>query len=207
MPPHPFSAAVAHLSNACPRLAQVIDQVGPCTLEPTTELFPSIVRAVIAQLISTAAAKTISGRVSAAVSGKLTPARILAVPDEQLRGCGLSGAKVRSLRAAAELFGSTRGLNAKLLAATDDEVRATLLPLPGIGPWTLDMLLMFSFARPDILPVGDFGIRAGVKDLFRLKTLPDAAKLTKLTRHWQPYRTVACWYVWQARGLPQTGDE
>jgi DNA-3-methyladenine glycosylase II len=212
MPPHPFSAvaraAEAHLGTACPRLAQVIARVGPCTLEPTTQLFPAIVRAVVAQLISTAAAKTITARVTAAVSGKLTPARILATPDEQLRDCGLSGAKLRSLKATAELFASTRGLNAKLLAATDDEVRATLLPLPGIGPWTLDMLMMFSLARPDVLPVGDFGIRAGVKDLFRLKALPDAAKLTKLTRHWQPYRTVACWYVWRTRGwVPQSGDE
>ena len=204
MPPHPFTtvarAAEAHLKAACPRLAPVMARVGPCTLEPAPDLFPAVARAVVAQLISTAAAKTISGRVAAAVAGPLTPARLLATPDDTLRACGLSGAKLRSIRAAAELFAGTPGLNDRLLAATDDEVRATLLPLPGIGPWTVDMLLMFSLARPDVLPVGDFGIRAGVKDLFRLKALPDAAKLTKLTRHWRPFRTVACWYVWRIRG-------
>lgn len=204
MSEHPFTAtlrtAEAHLTAACPRLAPVIDCVGPCTLEPATDLFASVVRAVVAQLISSAAAKTISGRVAAAVGNKVTPARIQAVPDEKLRACGLSGAKLRTIRAVAELFGGTRGLTKKLLTASDDEVRATLLPLPGIGPWTLDMLLMFSLGRPDVMPVGDFGIRTGVKELFKLKTLPDAAKLTKVTNHWQPYRTVACWYVWRSRG-------
>lgn len=204
MSEHPFTAtlrtAEAHLTAACPRLAPVIERVGPCTLTPTTDLFAAVVRAVVAQLISSAAAKTISGRVAAAVGNKITPARIQAVPDEQLRACGLSGAKLRTIRAVADLFGGTRGLTKKLLAASDDEVRDTLLPLPGIGPWTLDMLLMFSLGRPDVMPVGDFGIRAGVKELFKLKTLPDAAKLTKVTTHWQPYRTVACWYVWRSRG-------
>lgn len=212
MPEHPFTTvardAQAHLAAVCPRLAPVIARVGPCTLEPTTDLFAAVVRAIIAQLISTAAAKTITGRVMAAVGNKLTPARVQATPDEPLRACGLSGAKLRAIRAAAALFGGTRGLNKKLLAAPDEVVRETLLALPGVGPWTVDMLLMFSLARPDVLPVGDFGIRAGVKDLFNLRTLPDAAKLIKVTKAWRPYRTVACWYVWRTRGwVPQSGDE
>jgi DNA-3-methyladenine glycosylase II len=212
MTPPPFTAtlraAEAHLSAACPRLAPVVARVGPCTLEQSTDLFRSVVRAVIAQLISTAAAKTISGRVAALVKNKLTPANMLAVTDDQWTLCGVSGGKRRAIRAAAELFAATRGLNAKLLKATDDEVRDLLLPLPGIGPWTLDMLMMFSLGRPDVLPVGDLGIRAGVKDLFKLKALPDAAKLTKLAAPWRPYRTVACWYVWRTRGwVPQSGDE
>ncbi len=204
MPTHPFTAtlraAEAHLSAACPRLAPVIARVGPCTLEQATDLLPAIVRAVIAQLISTAAAKTISGRVAAAVKNKITPANMLAVTDDQWKVCGVSGGKRRAIRAAAELFAGTRGMNRKLLTATDEQVRDILLPLPGIGPWTLDMLKMFSLGRPDVLPVGDLGIRAGVKDLFKLKALPDAAKLTKLAKVWQPYRTVACWYVWRTRG-------
>jgi DNA-3-methyladenine glycosylase II len=193
-------AAEAHLPVACPRLAPVIARVGPCTLEQATDVFPSIVRAVIAQLISTAAAKTITARVAAQVKNRMTPANVLALTDDQWKLCGVSGGKRRAIRAAAELFAGTRGLNRKLLTATDDEVRDLLLPLPGIGPWTLDMLMMFSLGRPDVLPVGDLGIRAGVKDLFRLKQLPDPAKLTKLTQTWRPYRTVACWYVWRSRG-------
>jgi DNA-3-methyladenine glycosylase II len=204
MPTHPFTDtlrdAEAHLSAACPRLAPVIARVGPCTLEQATDVFPAIVRAVVAQLISTAAAKTISGRVAAMVKNKITPANMLAVTDDQWKACGVSGGKRRAIRAASELFAGTRGMNKKLLTASDEEVRDLMLPLPGIGPWTLDMLMMFSLGRPDVLPVGDMGIRAGVKDLFNLRALPDAAKLTKLAKAWQPYRTVACWYVWRSRG-------
>lgn len=204
MSTHPFTAtlraAEAHLSAACPRLAPVIAHVGPCTLEQRTDVFASVVRAVIAQLISTAAASTISGRVAAMVKNKITPATMLAMTDEQWKLCGVSGGKRRAIRAAAELFAGTRGLNRKLLEGTDEHIRELLLPLPGIGPWTLDMLMMFSLGRPDVLPVGDLGIRAGVKELFKLRELPDPAKLTKLTKVWQPYRTVACWYVWRRRG-------
>lgn len=204
MSTHPFTAtlraAESHLTATCPRLGPVITRVGPCTLEQRTDVFASIVRAVIAQLISTAAAKTISGRVAAVVRNKVTPATMLAMTDDQWKLCGVSGGKRRAIRAAAELFAGTRGMNKKLLEGTDDQVRDILLPLPGIGPWTLDMLMMFTLGRPDVLPVGDLGIRAGVKELFNLRTLPDAAKLTKLTKVWQPYRTVACWYVWRTRG-------
>ncbi len=204
MSTHPFTtslrSAEAHLSAACPRLAPVIARVGPCSLEMTTDVFASTVRAVIAQLISTAAATTISGRVTALVKNKITPANILALTDDQWKLCGVSGGKRRAIRAVADLFAGTRGMNRKLLEATDEQVREILLPIPGIGPWTLDMLMMFSLGRPDVLPVGDMGIRAGVKDLFKLRTLPDATKLTKLAKVWQPYRTVACWYVWRTRG-------
>lgn len=204
MSTHPFTAtlraAEAHLSAACPRLAPVITRVGPCGLEMATDVFASTVRAIIAQLISTAAAKTISGRVAVLVKNKITPANMLALTDDQWKLCGVSGGKRRAIRAVAELFAGTRGMNRKLLEATDEQVRDILLPLPGIGPWTLDMLMMFSLGRPDVLPVGDMGIRAGVKELFKLKTLPDSTKLTKLAQVWQPYRTVACWYVWRTRG-------
>lgn len=204
MSTHPFTAtlraAETHLTTACPRLGPVIARVGPCALEQRTDVFASIVRAVIAQLISTAAATTISGRVAAVVKNKITPANMLSVTDDQWKACGVSGGKRRAIRAAAELFAGTRGMNKKLLDATDEQVRDILLPLPGIGPWTLDMLMMFTLGRPDVLPVGDMGIRAGVKELFNLRALPDAAKLTKLTAVWRPYRTVACWYVWRSRG-------
>jgi DNA-3-methyladenine glycosylase II len=204
MSPHPFTAvaraAEAHLSAACPLLAPWVERIGPCTLEPTTDVFAALVRAVIAQLISTAAAKSISGRLYAALNNRVTPARLLALTDEQLKACGISGGKAASLRGIAQAFAATRGLNRRLLEAEDDTVRDILLPLKGVGPWTVDMLLMFSLGRPDVLPVGDLGVRAGVKDLFRLRQLPDAKKLTRLTEHWRPYRTVASWYLWRTRG-------
>jgi DNA-3-methyladenine glycosylase II len=200
----PFAAvaleAQTHLSAACPRLAPVIARVGPCTLEPTTDVFAALVRSVIAQLISTAAAKSISGRLFAVLKNRVTPTRLLALTDEQFKACGISGGKMASMRGIAQAFADTRGLNRKLLLADDAGVRAVLLPLKGVGPWTVDMLLMFSLGRPDVLPVGDLGVRAAVKDLFRLRDLPDAKKLTKLAEPWRPYRTVASWYLWRSRG-------
>jgi DNA-3-methyladenine glycosylase II len=192
-------AAEAHLTAACPRLAPVIARVGPCTLEPTTDVFAALVRSVVAQLISTAAARSISGRLVAALRNRVTPARLLALSDEQLQACGLSGGKRKTLRGIAEQFAGTRRMNHTLLTADDDRVREILLPLHGVGPWTVDMLLMFSLGRPDVLPVGDLGVRAAAKDLFRLRELPDAKKLTKLAAPWRPYRTVASWYLWRAR--------
>jgi DNA-3-methyladenine glycosylase II len=209
---HPFSsvatAAEAHLKLACPRLSPWVEKIGTCTLEPTTDVFAALMRSVIAQLISSAAAKSISGRLFAALKNRVTPARLLALTDEQMKACGISGGKMTSLRGIARHFADTRGLNRKLLLADDDGVRDVLLPLKGVGPWTVDMLLMFSLGRPDVLPVGDLGIRAAVKDLFRLRQLPDAKKLTKLAAPWRPYRTVACWYLWRTRGwVPQSGEE
>ena len=193
-------AAQAHLTAACPRLRHVITRVGPCTLAPTTDVFAALVRSVVSQLISTAAAKSIAAKLHTALQNRVKPTRLLALTDEQLHRCGLSAGKRKTLKGIAELFQTNRHMNRTLLNADDDRVREILLPLHGVGPWTADMLLMFSLGRPDVLPVGDLGVRAGVKDLFRLRTLPDAKKLTRLTVHWRPYRSFASWYLWQSRG-------
>jgi DNA-3-methyladenine glycosylase II len=200
-------AAQKHLLLACPRLAPIITRVGPCTLEPTTDVFAALVRAVVSQLISSAAAKSISAKLTQALKGRVVPSRMLALNDDQFQACGVSASKRRTLRGIAELFASTRGMNRILLEAEDDRVREILLPLYGVGPWTVDMLLMFSLGRPDVLPVGDLGIQAAVKELFRLRDLPDAKKLTKLAEPWRPYRTVASWYLWCTReGVPESGE-
>jgi DNA-3-methyladenine glycosylase II len=192
--------AEAHLRKAEPRFAPIIDAVGPCTLVCETNLFRSLARAIVSQLISTAAARTINERLEVALKRKVLPSRLLALSDEELRGCGISGGKSKSLRALADLFQRTRGLNAKLLAADDDTIRELLLPLHGIGPWTIDMFLIFAMGRPDVWPVGDLGVRAGMKDVFKLKELPDAKAMAKLAEPWRPYRTYAAWYLWRSRG-------
>ena len=206
---HPFvsvaRAAELHLAEAEPRLAPLIAGIGPCSLLPEPDVFRGLVRAVLAQLISTAAAKSITAKVEKAVGNRLTPATLGKLTDEQLQACGVSTGKRKTLRGVVELFQSKRGM-AKLIAEGDDDaVRGHLLPLHGVGPWTVDMVLIFCLGRPDVLPVGDFGVRAGVKDLFKLRSLPDAAKLTRLTKAWRPYRTVASWYLWRSRGwVPQS---
>jgi len=164
------------------------------------------VQAVVGQLISTAAARSIHARIVSAVGGRVTPTRIMAISPEALQACGLTWGKVASIRNAAELFRSTRGLNKKLLVADQESIREILLPLKGIGPWTIDMLLMFALGKPDVLPTGDLGIRAAVQTLCGLPALPDAKELTAIAAPWRPYRTVACWYLWRSRGfVPQSG--
>ena len=193
------TAAEVHLVAVEPRFGPLIDAHGPCSLTPEPDLFRGLVRAVIAQLISTAAARSITAKFEASLKCKLTPTRVLARTDEQMQACGLSGAKRKTIRGIAELFASTRGLNATLTKADDAFVRSTLLPLHGIGPWTVDMLLIFCLGRPDVWPVGDLGVRLAIQDLYRMRKLPDAKKLTKLAKPWQPYRTFAAWYLWRSR--------
>lgn len=192
--------AERHLKT-CPTLAPVVAQVGPCTLRPDPDLFASLVRAVIGQLISTAAARTIHGRLCDALKGKVTPRRLAALSDDALKACGISGGKAKALRGLAAAF-TPRSFVKRLAAADDATARAMLLPLHGVGPWTVDMIAMFAVPwRPDILPVGDLGVRAGVKDLFGLPELPTARQLTEIAEPWRPYRTVACWYIWKSRGF------
>lgn len=201
-------AAEAHLSSNSPDFAGLIRHIGPCTFAPDPDLFAVLMRAVIAQLISTAAAKSITLKFQAALKGKVTPARVATLTAEQLKACGISGAKQKTVHGLAAHFRGTRGLTKKLVAATDDDVRRMLLPLYGVGPWTVDMLLMFGLGRPDVLPVGDLGLRAGARDLFGLAELPDPPTLTMLAEPWRPYRAVATWFLWRRRGwVPQSGAD
>ena len=189
-----------HLRGVGGPLLPVLDAVGPCTLSPDPDVFAALVRAVIGQLISTAAARSITSRLEAALKGKVTPGRLLKLSDDDLRACGIARTKAAAMRGLAEAF-TPRGFAKKLAAADDAGARELLLPLKGVGPWTVDMVAMFACPwRPDVLPVGDLGIRAGVRDLFKLDALPDKVTLTALAEPWRPYRTVACWYVWRSRG-------
>jgi len=203
MTDHPFvavaRAAERHLVAVEPRFAPLVAGLGPCTLIPDGDLFRGLVRAVIAQLISTAAAQSITAKVEAAVRGKLTPAALGKLTDERLQACGVSTGKRKTLRGIIEFVGG-RGVAKRLLAADDDTLRSTLLDLHGVGPWTVDMVQIFCLGRSDVWPVGDLGVRTAAKDVFGLRTLPDAKRMTVLAKPWRPYRTVAAWYLWRSRG-------
>jgi DNA-3-methyladenine glycosylase II len=198
-------AAEAHLSAASPVFAAVIAKVGPCTLTPNPDVFRVLVGSLIAQFISTAAARAIRGRLEDRLQGNITPRRLLNLTDADLKACGISGGKAKAIRGVAERF--TRRRFADELAAADDlAARALLLPLHGVGPWTVDMLLIFSVSRLDVWPVGDFAIRAGIRDLFGLKGMPGTKELEAIAEPWRPYRSVAAWYIWRSRGfVPQSG--
>ncbi|MGL4551143.1 MAG: DNA-3-methyladenine glycosylase family protein [Gemmataceae bacterium] len=206
MAANPWTAARRHLSRSDDTLASIIARVGPCTLKPGGEPFAVLVGSVIAQLISTAAARTILARLHALVGDAgVTPASITALPEDRLRGVGLSGAKAASIRELAARAADGRLPLSGLAALGEDEIAAALTAVRGIGPWTAMMFLIFCLGKPDVLPVGDFGLRAGVRDLYGLEALPGAKDLRELTEPWRPWRSVGTWYIWRGRGpVPQS---
>lgn len=201
-----WSAALRHLRAADPRLAPVIDAHGPPALAPTTNPVQSLARAIVSQQLSGKAADTIWGRFLALYPRARfpAPAAILATPIEQLRGAGLSGAKAAAIQDLARHVVERRMVPARLPTATDDDVAAMLLPIRGIGPWSVHMFLMFALVRPDVLPVGDLGVRKGMQRHFRLRALPTPERMTTLAAPWRPFRSVASWYMWRLLEAPPT---
>ena len=195
-------AALRHLRASDPALARVIDTLGPFSLElkKTQSLFGALSEAIVYQQLNGKAAATIYGRVCALCPRKLpTAEHILAASDAALRGAGLSRSKLLSLRDLAE---RTRSGELPSLAALrrmpDDQIVERLVPVRGIGRWTVEMLLIFRLGRPDVLPADDYGVRKGFQVAFRKRALPTRAELEKRGARWAPYRTVASWYLWRA---------
>jgi DNA-3-methyladenine glycosylase II len=185
-----LDAAHLHLSRD-PVMAGLIGQHGPLApLSPAADPFTALVRAVLGQQLSVKAAASIAARLETATAS--TPARLLALPPEDLRGLGLSLAKVRTVRALADAALSGQIDFGHLGTLPDEEVVQALLPLPGIGRWTAEMFLMFSLARPDVFSLGDLGLRRGLEHFYPGQ---DAAPLLSL---WSPQRTLAARYLWLA---------
>jgi DNA-3-methyladenine glycosylase II len=193
----------AALRKADPVMGRVIDEVGPLGdffAGRPTDHYGTLVRSIVGQQLSTKAAAAIHGRLLERFGGRApTPEEVLAAdPDELRTAAGLSHAKVRYLRSLAEhvLDGSLQ-LD-RLPELPDDEVIAELTAVKGIGEWSAHMFLMFHLRRPDILPVGDLGIRRAVKLSYGLPELPTPAELTEIAEPWRPRRTLACIYLWRS---------
>jgi DNA-3-methyladenine glycosylase II len=201
-----FRKAQRHLSRRDPLLRPIIKRVGPCTLQPGGNAFELLVRAIIAQMISTKAAVAIGARVVTALAPHgLTPSAVAAVREEVLRGAGLSRTKALALKDLASRAESGELPLDRLAEMSDDEVIECLVPVRGIGRWTAEMFLIFSLGRLDVLPVDDFGLRAGVRDVYGLPELPGRADLRERGEAWRPYRSIATWYFWRSRGfVPQS---
>jgi DNA-3-methyladenine glycosylase II len=195
-----------HLAQRDPVLKRLIAAVGPCTMRSEPDGFTALAYSIISQQISTKAAASIRGRLLQTLGdGGLRPANLLARSDEELRAAGLSASKTKSLRDLAEKVRSGAVPLKRLPKMPDEEVIEALLPVRGIGRWTAQMFLIFSLGRPDVLPVDDLGLRAGVQQVYGMSELPDRAALTALGEPWRPYRSVATWYFWRSRGfVPQS---
>jgi DNA-3-methyladenine glycosylase II len=202
-----FVKARRHLARRDPTLKQLIAAIGPCTLRHEPDGFAALARSIISQQISTRAAASIHARLLEALGRRgLRPSALLALSEEQMRGAGLSASKVRSLRDLAEKIGQGTVPLKRFPGLADEEVIAALLPVRGIGRWTAQMFLIFSLGRPDVLPVDDLGLRAGVQRVYTMAELPDRTALTELAEPWRPYRSVATWYFWRSRGFVPQSD-
>jgi DNA-3-methyladenine glycosylase II len=195
---------LAHLRRSDPVLAGVIEAVGPRLGPPRAarpaDHYGALVRSIVNQQLSTKAAHSIYTRLTERFDGRTpTPRQVLADDPEALRtAVGLSRAKVGYLRSLAEHVLSGE-LELERLEKLDDEtVIAKLVAVKGIGEWSAHMFLMFHLDRPDVLPVGDLGIRRAIERAYGLQELPGAATIEEIAQPWQPYRTLACRYLWRS---------
>jgi 3-methyladenine DNA glycosylase/8-oxoguanine DNA glycosylase len=201
--------AIQHLCDADKVLARLIRKVGPCTLKPKSRRAPfvALVSAVTYQQLNGTAAKTILNRVIALYPGKRFPAPedLLATPDERLRAAGLSRAKAASVKdiAAKTIEGIVPDSRA-IVRMSNEEILERLLSVRGVGPWTVEMLLMFTLGRTDVLPATDYGVRKGFALTYKLKDLPTPKELLQHGERWRPHRSTAAWYLWRALELPGT---
>jgi DNA-3-methyladenine glycosylase II len=199
-----FTKAQRHLSRRDPVLKRLIKQVGPCTLVVNPDGFSVLVRSIVAQQISSKAARSISARLAESIGG-IHPKKLLKAKDETLRAAGLSVAKTRAVRDLAEKVHNGALPLDRLPDMPDEEVIECLLPVRGIGRWTAEMFLIFSLGRFDVLPVGDFGLREGVRRQYELEEQPGKHELEKLAEPWRPYRSIATWFLWRTFGpVPQS---
>jgi len=204
MDPQLLRRAQRHLTRRDAILAPLIRAIGPCTLKHSPNHFEILVRSIISQQISTQAAIAIGNRLREKV-GRFQPKRILDASDEAMRAAGLSQGKRLSLRDLAQKCSDGTVALKKLAKLEDIAIIETLIQVRGIGPWTAEMFLIFSLGRLDVLPVGDYGLRAGVQKHYALAELPKKDTLHELTESWKPYRSIGTWYIWRSLGgVPQS---
>lgn len=211
------SEAVAHLKRSDPKLGALIDRAGEFTLrlDPSPSPFESLLEAILYQQLHGKAAATIHRRVREFFGGDPTPQQLVSVPDEPLRAAGVSGNKIKALKdLAAKTLDGTVPSNKAIVKMPDADIVARLTEVRGIGPWTVEMLLIFRLGRPDVLPVTDYGVRKGFALTFmkvpksrpiEAADLPKPDVMFRRAKKWAPFRSVASWYMWRACDLAK-GD-
>jgi DNA-3-methyladenine glycosylase II len=216
--PFDSTEAIDRLKAADPKLAVLIDRAGAFTLrlDPAPSPFESLLESILYQQLNGKAAATIHARVRAYFGGDPAPQLLLDTPDEPLRAAGVSGNKIKALRdLAARTLDGTVPTHAAIKKMSDAEIIEHLTQVRGIGPWTVEMLLIFRMGRPDVLPATDYGVRKGYALTFQRvpKTRPLAAEdlpkpevLLKRGKRWAPFRSVASWYLWRACDLAKAAS-
>jgi DNA-3-methyladenine glycosylase II len=195
--------SIRHLKRVDPVLADVIDRVGPCRLEPRREgtHFDALVRSIVYQQLSGKAAGTILGRVHALYGDRSpTPAELLGTPDETLRAAGLSRQKLSYLKdLATKVESGEVPLTAEQIDHLgDEEIIERLVRVKGIGRWTVHMFLIFRLGRPDVLPELDLGIQNAIRRAYRMRKQPGPKDVQRIGKSWTPHASVASWYLWRS---------
>lgn len=197
-------------------MADLIEAAGPYRLKPAPieSPFQHLARAILAQQISGRAALTITARVIAAcgldplrTKEFPTPTQLLSTPEASLRAAGVSRSKLLALQDLAEK--TRQGIVPKsraLQTLDDDAIIQRLTMIRGVGPWTVQMMLIFQLGRPDVMAATDYGVRKGFKLWYRKRDLPSPQALANYAQRWAPYRSAACWYLWRAVDLRTQTD-
>ena len=215
--------AVLHLKKSDPLMRAIIERVGPCRMEYNDPTFHNLAEAIVYQQLNGKAAATIFNRFTALAGDPVTPDGILKLSAQQLRSVGLSKQKSSYLFDMAERAQRGELDFSKLAGMTDDQVIEHLTQVKGVGVWTAHMFLMFTLQRANVLPTGDFGIRMAMHKHYldraakrkngagktktkktlakapKMKiTLPTPQQMEKIAKRWEPYRSIACWYLWRS---------
>jgi len=213
--------AVAHLRECDPKLAGLMDRAGPVArrVDPSPSPFQHLLESILYQQLHGKAAATIHRRVREIYGGAPSPQALLDTPEERLRAAGVSGNKIKALRdLASRTIDGTVPTHRAILKMSDADIVERLTEVRGIGPWTVEMLLIFRMGRPDVFPVTDYGIRKGFALTFmrlpknkavEAADLPKPEVIFRRAQRWAPFRSVASWYMWRAcdlaRGTPPAG--
>jgi DNA-3-methyladenine glycosylase II len=191
--------AINHLRKADPVLASIIERVGPYAMQYREPVFQTLVRSIVYQQLSGKAALTIFNRLLAAAKTEpVTPEAILKLRPQKMRTLGLSQQKVTYIRELARMTRDGEIQFERLDKLEDADVVAHLTRVKGVGVWTVHMFLMFALRRPDVLPVGDLGVRMAMKKAYGLAELPTPVEMEKIAASWRPWSSVASWYLWRS---------
>ncbi len=176
----------------------IIERVGACRIEYGPAEFHSLAESIVYQQLNGKAAATIFNRFAALAGDPVTPKGIAKLTAEQMRSVGLSKQKSSYLRDMAERAIRGELDFTRLPEMTDEEVIKHLTQVKGVGVWTAHMFLMFTLKRPNVLPTGDFGIQMAMKKNYNKRKMPKPVHMEKIAKPWEPYRSIACWYLWRS---------
>ncbi len=189
--------AILHLKKD-PVLKEIIERVGPCTIEYREPVFETLVRSIVFQQLSGKAAGTIYGRLAAATGEPITPAAILRLTPKKMQSLGLSRQKIEYIR---DLASRTKAGTLDFDTChelEDEELIERFTAVKGVGIWTAQMFLIFALKRPNVLPTGDLGVRAAIKKAYGLEEMPKPTDVARIGEAWAPYCSLASWYLWRS---------